>query len=74
MITANKNEWSIARDASKFRKLYGSLPQSSKRDGEEIHETENDTNEQLYSDEHDGETKTIIYKLISNKITKDGNR
>jgi hypothetical protein len=53
MITANKNEWSITRDASKFRKLFGRLPQSSKKDGEEIYETENDTNEQSDQDEHE---------------------
>jgi hypothetical protein len=46
MITTNKNEWSITRDASKFRK-------SSKKDGEEIYEAENDTNEQ--SDQHEHE-------------------
>ena len=53
MITANKNEQSITRDASKFRKLFGRLPQSSKKEGEEIYETENDTNEQSDQDEHE---------------------
>ncbi|CAB4040958.1 Hypothetical predicted protein [Paramuricea clavata] len=41
------------KDASKFRKLYGSLPRSSKSDGEEMHEEENDTNEQFDNDEHE---------------------
>ncbi|CAB4011449.1 Hypothetical predicted protein [Paramuricea clavata] len=54
MITANKNEWSITRDASTFRKLFGRLPpRSSKKDGEEIYEAENDTNEQSDQEEHE---------------------
>ncbi|CAB3978920.1 Hypothetical predicted protein [Paramuricea clavata] len=48
----NKNEWSITRDASKFHKLFGRLPQSSKKDGE-IYKAENDTNEHSDQDEHE---------------------
>ena len=54
MITANKKDWAITRDASKFRKLYGTLPTTStKRGGEEIQESENDSTEQSDLDEQD---------------------
>ena len=52
MITASKNKWSITRDATKFRKLYGSALHNSKGNEEEIHEAESDTNKQP---DHEGD-------------------
>ena len=52
MNTASKNKWSIIRDATKFRKLYGGARQNSKVNEEEIHEAESDTSERLH---HDGD-------------------
>ena len=38
MTTASTSDWSIARDALKFRKLSRNTPLTGKGDDEEIHE------------------------------------